>query len=233
MNIHQIYIGNKREEVLMFYKKQMNSFKKIPRIRYFLWTEDNIINLIKNHYDDRVLNAYDSLFSNAMKADLARACIVYIYGGWYADISITAIDSNFILNPNPNPSIFFYDLQEDFFLKEIGYRTAIQNGFFYSESNEEILKHIIDKIVSNVENKYYGTTPWDTTGPLAYGEVIEKQGKLENIGTFVYNEEYKRRVYLSTEGKIVAKYKDHNAHSKFYENYPHYSTLWENKKYFI
>ena len=41
--------------------------------------------------DSDVLNAFDMLKPLAYKADLARYCLIYKLGGWYADISLKPV----------------------------------------------------------------------------------------------------------------------------------------------
>ena len=52
---------------------------------YYFFDDSDWLNFIKEHYTDPVVNKYNSL-SGPHKADLLRYCILYIYGGVYADI---------------------------------------------------------------------------------------------------------------------------------------------------
>ena len=59
---------------------------KNPNYAYFLYDDNDRILFIKKHFDINVYNAYSRIIPGAFKADLWRYCILYIYGGVYADI---------------------------------------------------------------------------------------------------------------------------------------------------
>ena len=68
-----------------------------PNFEYFLFDDDDCRNFIIKHFDNNVIEAFDSLIPGAYKADLWRYCVLYINGGIYLDIKYKCINGfNFI-----------------------------------------------------------------------------------------------------------------------------------------
>jgi mannosyltransferase OCH1-like enzyme len=71
-----------------------------PNYAYFLFDDDNCKTFIQKHFDIRVYNCYCRIVPGAFKADLWRYCILYVYGGVYADIKscrVTKREHRYIL----------------------------------------------------------------------------------------------------------------------------------------
>ena len=66
---------------------------KNPNYEYRFFDKDDRITFIKKHFDNSVLEAYNKLNHGSLKADLFRACFIYINGGVYSDIDQTCIQS--------------------------------------------------------------------------------------------------------------------------------------------
>ena len=91
-NAFQILITNKINHIPPLIESAQNSFKNaLPGHSYTLYNKEMIENLLKKEFNIDVLNAFKKLKPRAFKADLARYCIAYKYGGWYADITIKMI----------------------------------------------------------------------------------------------------------------------------------------------
>lgn len=74
----------------------INSWKKwTPEFEYIFHNDYQADNFIKNNFDKKIYNAYCSLPLAVMKADLWRYCVIYHYGGIYADT-----DTICLINPN-------------------------------------------------------------------------------------------------------------------------------------
>jgi hypothetical protein len=54
---------------------------------------------------------------------------------------------------------------------------AAFTGFLISLPKNEKLLKAINKIVANVKNKYYGTSPYHPTGPYLLGECFDYEEK--------------------------------------------------------
>ena len=65
--------------------------KKNPDYDYYFFDDAAQRQLIERHFEQDVLEAYDKLDVGAFKADLWRYCVLFIYGGVYADIDTVCL----------------------------------------------------------------------------------------------------------------------------------------------
>lgn len=115
---------------------------------YCFFDNGNCRAFIEEHFDEKVLNAYDKLIPGAYKSDLWRYCVIYQNGGVYANLNLepTIALSSLI---KPDSELVYID----------GF-----NGFFAAAARNPIIKLLIDEVVSRVENEEYGTCDSYPTG---------------------------------------------------------------------
>src|SRR4051795_3917802 len=58
-----------------------------PGLPHRLFRQDDVIELLEEKFPKEILNSYFALRPFAYRADLARYCILYEFGGLYADLS--------------------------------------------------------------------------------------------------------------------------------------------------
>lgn len=150
--IHQVYITDSPSQIIL---------DKIDLIRakyeHTLWGDTEIRKLFADHFEPDVLWAYDELIPFSYKADLARYAILYIYGGWYIDVSFE------LTSPLPvGDVVFFKDMMPNY----------MGLGMIYSKKENPIFRKVIDIVISNCKSRYYGVHPVDCTGPGALGKVF-------------------------------------------------------------
>jgi mannosyltransferase OCH1-like enzyme len=212
--------------------KMMKSVEKLkkanPEFEYKLFDDTDCRNFIDLHFNSNVLFAYDNLVPGAFKADLWRYCVLFIYGGIYIDIKYEPVN-NFKLIDLIDKNHFVLD-RPGFFKGHVG----IYNGFIISEPNNTIFLKLINAVVDNVKNKYYGNNPLAVTGPSLVGKTlyptndkctpaIEKSFELKYSldGTGI---EYNNK-------KILTQYLDYRKDQiKFTKTT--YHILWEKRKIF-
>ena len=137
---------------------------------YTLWTEDLIIAMMKENFEPKVLDAYLSIKPLAFKADLARYCIVYVYGGWYFDILLSIQDTSILKHlEDTYDAILFRDIP--FTDRSISIANTL---FWFKSPGHAILKNVIDRVVNNILNKNYGSHAHSVTGPIAFGVEVSK-----------------------------------------------------------
>lgn len=163
--LHQILITDVRDAQL---PDAALSNQKLFR-EYTLWDNDKIEKFLDDYFDRNVLDAYRTLLPYAYKADLARYCILYVYGGWYVDINIRMLEI---------PDVSGYDL---FLIRDYnnGVHTApwqLANGVIYAAPGHPVFKITIDAIVENCANMYYGKRTLSPTGPELFGRCVASYG---------------------------------------------------------
>ena len=134
-----------------------------PEYEYILFDDNDCIDFIKNNFNDDVINAYNSLIPTAYKADLFRYCVLYIYGGCYFDIK--QIDRI--------PLRKLIDSHEEIILTEDNNKDAYYNAIMLVKKHHPLMIELINQVIKNVNNKYYGTCSLCPTGPC----LLYKLGK--------------------------------------------------------
>lgn len=140
-----------------------------PDFDYELYDKDDRETFLKEHFDDKVFEAYSRIVPGAMKTDLWRYCLLYKYGGIFSDIDLDYI--------SPLPEVIngfsfacSIDLDNDFNSPH-----QALNGFLCSSPGHPILKHCIDLVVSNVIDGDWDPLEHhclDLSGPGALGMSI-------------------------------------------------------------
>jgi len=121
---------------------------------------------IKDNFEEVVYDAYSRLPMDVMKADLWRYCIIYKYGGIYADA-----DAMCLVNPNlfTSPKTLLVCGPEN--------SSHVSQWFFAAPKNSPILKSIIDLSVKRIyeiqEIKGEHVTHY-LTGPGCFTDGIEE-----------------------------------------------------------
>ena len=211
-NAFQIFINDKEEELPPLLKESSKTFKKaFSDHTYTLYNKDMIIEIISKEFGKEVLSAFNKLKPYAYKSDLARYCISYVYGGWYADVSIriviqlSTIEYNFEF-------LGFID-RGNGHMKPNKLHYPIQNSLFYIEKNNQIMVKAIDLVLENCSNESYGLTAVCPTGPGVLGRAFAFFGQKENhvMGYFMPltpDHQKLNNSYALPDGTIFAQHKD-------------------------
>jgi len=117
---------------------------------FISFTEYDCRRFIKDNFETKVLWAYDKLVPSICKIDLWKYCILYKNGGIF-------IDSELDIKLND------YKYEEYFIVNEINGKKYIDTKFIVCKKNNKILLNLIDRIVQNVVNNFYGLNINDIT----------------------------------------------------------------------
>lgn len=173
-----------------------------PASRYKLYTNEEIIELIRDHYDAKVLEAYLGLKPFAYKADLGRLCILGITGGWYVDVGVTWA------TPVTIPAhIKLFTARDRNHVCRSAW--ACNNAIIYSHRNHPAIQHGIDQIVYNFNRNYYGHTSLCPTGPNTWGRAIAAtcdpaETLFCDIWELTPRYPHKNLAFISEDGRIIA-----------------------------
>jgi inositol phosphorylceramide mannosyltransferase catalytic subunit len=168
--IHQIWIQGEKhmpEEIKKYTEtcKQMN-----PEFSYNMWDLEKIEQLIKVRHGVKMLTLFKSLDKFAQKADMARYCIIYAYGGIYIDADTICKKS---LLPLLNVDMF---LSKDYWF----YFQLIPkylNGIFGAIPNHPIFPMLLKEIHNRVITQKKGDNVTYSTGTKLFYDVIQKYFK--------------------------------------------------------
>jgi mannosyltransferase OCH1-like enzyme len=201
----------------------VNLIKKLnPRFNYQLFDDNDCREFIKNNFDMDVLNAFDRLIPGAYKADLWRYCILYKNGGIYLDIKYRPLNNFRFINMTEKEH---WVLDADNF--------AIYNALMVCKPGNEILLNVINRIVVNVKNKYYGNSFLEPTGPLLLSTFFNQTEKqMFDMKHFeIINSDSK--VILYNNYIIFKSYNGHINDRNKYSKTRHYSDLWNMKQIYL
>lgn len=235
--LHQIYITDDTSSPLPEYTKKCIEIlkKKYSDFEYTLYNDEMIVSLLEINFDKDVLDSYRKLKPYAYKADLARYCILYLYGGLYVDLNILFAERVRLLE-----ELDFYAFRDLDVIKNDYSR--VYNGIIWAKPGSKILKSGIDLIVKNCKNNFYGKTPSHPTGPVVLGQAVsahyqEIQNNPDGSFVLITNNDPKNLRYgFILDGKslvAVWKYKDGidllNTKTIGFNNWDDYRQRWLNK----
>ena len=166
--------------------------KQNPKFEHFLYDDNDCREFIKNHYNNDVLNAYDSLIPGAYKADLWRLCVLFINGGIYLDIKLNCTNGFKLIELTEN---------EHYVVDRVP--NGIFNSLMVCKKGNAYLLKCIQQIVQNVKSRFYGKSPLHPTGPVLLGLVALRNNYKINTDMIHYKDGgfiiYKNRFVISTE----------------------------------
>jgi mannosyltransferase OCH1-like enzyme len=192
-----------------------------PEFNVYLYDEADCREFIANHFSTNVLNAYNSLKPCSFKSDLWRFCVLYVNGGVYLDIKYQCVN-NFKFIALTEKEYFVRDRPE-------GYTYT---ALIITLPKNKILLKCINQIVDNVNNKFYGNSCLDPTGPGLLGSFFTNN----EISAFeMYFEssviEHKlNEYYIVYKNSIVlSSFAGYREEQSKYQKLAHYSQLWGEK----
>ena len=177
-----------------------NSWKKHKDYKYHFYDDDACDKFMKEEFPD-IYHIYNNFTRHVMKADMWRYCIIYKYGGIYADSDTVCKVPNLDLLFNRNSKL-------------IGVPENICHmcqWIFAAPKGSPILKEVIDLLIKrSVEENKGKHYIHHKTGPGVFTGGIENWLKKNNLEKYNNKEDYKN-------------YRDKNMHiyeaKNFHKNY--------------
>ena len=206
-----------------------NNYEKLihdnPEFNICLYDEAECRDFITTHFFIDVLNAYNALIPCSYKSDLWRFCVLYINGGIYLDIKYQCA----------NNFKFIALTEKEYFVRDMA-EGDTYTALIVTLPKNEILLKCINQIVENVNNRFYGNSSLEPTGPGLLGSYFTQ----DTINTFeMYHAKSLitnklNEYYIVYNNSIILRffygYKDEQSK---YQKFAHYSQLWGEKKIYI
>jgi hypothetical protein len=225
--VHQIFLSDNESKSM-----DLTRFhgEKLYGDSYRLWDFGEILNLLSDSFSREIKEAFNTLVPYAYKADLARYCILYQYGGFYLDLGV----SNFKPFPVLDNDLIAFS---DGFDGESSWN--VSNGLIYANPKIGILENCIIQVVQNSKSDYYGKTPLWPTGPGLFGrEIARSVGDFRiELGNYDWHY-YRRNRFVLPRVGCVAKGKrrvlsKNNLLRNFSRGIPggnDYTSLWKDRQ---
>jgi mannosyltransferase OCH1-like enzyme/glycosyltransferase involved in cell wall biosynthesis len=204
--LHQIFITNNGQvptDMPVMVRHNVDSFRRLhPEAQYRLWGMDDLRHFIAENFEQTVLQAFDMLQAFALKADLGRYCVLYVYGGIYSDLS-----NRFLSRWRIGADKLIGCFREHKPLH--GALWMNQNTIIYAAARQPEIKLAIDLVVENVRNRDYGVSSLAPSGPVLFGRAIAVIGRAGQyqIGDSVNVQvegALNRSTYVDVDGALVA-----------------------------
>ena len=140
-------------------------------LEHRLFGREAVLELMRTSFSKEVVDAFHSLRPFAYQADLARYCILYEFGGLYADLAY------FLVRPLPlpdnQPLVFRGNL--------VSSPWDTSNGLMYAPPKHKALARAIELVCANVKRRYYGLTALCPTGPALFGKALAQTCEAEDL----------------------------------------------------
>jgi mannosyltransferase OCH1-like enzyme len=197
---HKSYDYIKNNE---FLRNAVNSWRKYDKeFEYVFHNDVQADKFMLNNFKGRIYNWYKKLPLPVMKGDLWRYCILYKYGGIYADADTVCLknpnlfiknNADMVISPEPHP---------------YGH-TQFCQWVWSVPPNSPILKIVIDLCIKRLQDEEEGITNkikevgggkyvLYSTGPHAFTTGIETYLKRKNLPTFD-----DKRKYVNYPNEII------------------------------
>lgn len=176
-----------------------NSWKKhYKTYQYNFYDDGKCDTFMKKYFAGETYDVYKKMPIPVMKSDLWRYCIIYHYGGIYADVDCKInVTPDIFINPTSEISLSVEE-STNFFAQFT----------FAAISESPLLKSVIDHVCENMKKYNRGEMKdldkeWivhHLTGPLAFKRGIEIYLNKNNFKTFNkninYENYYDKRIYF-------------------------------------
>ena len=164
--IHQTH---KSLDFILSHSKLNNYYKSwdVENYDHIFYDDIQADDFMKDNFNE-IYDLYHNLPLPIMKADLWRYCVIYHYGGIYADM-----DTKF--KGNDLDSLFQMD-KELILAKEFPHNNNYCQWFFAAPAKSPILKYVIEAVVDIIKNTKdfkYEHVVHQTTGPHIFDSSIK------------------------------------------------------------
>lgn len=163
--------------------KAIKSWKKNSNLKYYFYDNLHCEQFIKTNFDESVYKAYMRLPLAVMKADLWRYCIIYHYGGIYADTDAICLN---------NPKLF---LNNTLLTVAPENETHLCNWTFSAPKGSPILKRVIKLSVTRILSIHEIKGEHiihELTGPGVFTHGIEQFLREKNLPTYSNKLDYQK-----------------------------------------
>lgn len=136
-----------------------------PTAKHRLWSGGALREMIAENFAAEVGEAFERLRPYAFKADLARYCLLYLYGGIYVDLGMRMLRAF-----RPPPGVGLATFRDADFLSPSW--TAVGCAVVWAKPRRREFEIAIDYVVDNCRTQYYGANSLYPTGPALFGRAM-------------------------------------------------------------
>lgn len=204
----------------------IETFRTQGGYMYNCLSDAQCADFLEKEFGRRFSNAYRVLAPGAYRADFWRYCILYKYGGVYADAKTTLLRNlDEILRP-----------QDELILVRDIPSQCLLNGFLACSPGHPLMLIALSMTLERIEKREYGVDPLDICGPHLLGRAFCKwKGQKEDMMTLTPGYTSTMQVLgRSSDGVYIVSPEGEHLMEKNYPSYYnndmdvriHYPQLW-------
>ena len=190
-----------------------------PEFNVQLYDDNECREFIEQNFDNSVLYAFDNLIPGAFKADLWRYCMLYVNGGIYLDIKYKCVNGFKLIALT----------EKEHFVKDYLIDNRIYTALMVTLPKNQILLNCINRIITNVNNKYYGNDALEPTGPALLGSYFNGE-EINRFNLYHSHSHIKYKLdewYIVYNNSIIMKiYNKYREEQTNFQKTQHYYKLW-------
>jgi hypothetical protein len=142
----------------------MKGWERDPAFSYQAFTRATAETMIREHFDERTLCAFQACKVPAMQADFFRLCALYTFAGIYIDADIQNLGTNDLLLRREDRGFLFHR------------RGCLANDLMVVHNrHDRAIAYALDRATENIE-KRLDANVWTVTGPGILTDAYNKFG---------------------------------------------------------
>ena len=167
---------------------------------YNYYSDDDIYSFIKEHFDEKYVNAYSRIINGSLKADFFRYCVLFVKGGVYVDIDISCVI----------PLDDVVDLDTISFVTTTDYCSIqksdrIYQGFLGCKPKCKLFINVLDKICDSMHKNQYKFDLFELSGPVMFSRLLKeymndgieyKQHKINFLKELVFDKASTQEIFV-------------------------------------
>ncbi len=230
MFVHQVFVNDSDSlppDGLMQYVNCVKEHHKDAI--HVLYKDSDVRNVLEANFKPEVLWAYKTLAPYSFRVDLAKYCLLWLYGGWYYDVGVYPEFS--IHFGDEIKGVFFTDSLDT---SEGAWRIAA--SIMYSTPKRKSFMDAIEQIILNCKNEFYGDSALDPTSTTLLGKVMPKEyfedkSLILGEGKMMAMPNNLLRKALVLDGEIFSWYKEKGGDLAYLgaKGTNNYNYLWGNR----
>jgi hypothetical protein len=166
---------------------------------------------IHTYFHPIFLRAFDCIEAYTGKGNLFKYLVVYREGGWYSDWKQVCLVDNLLdkLSTPYNNTDGHLTNVTFFAAQQISRKDCYQNAFYGATPQHPVLSNVIRRTLQNVQSKFYGSNPYETTGVCVFGQAVIEEGygvdmaNTSRIGRHRWAAAAERNIFKFGKDKVV------------------------------
>jgi mannosyltransferase OCH1-like enzyme len=140
----------------------MNTWKQLnPGYIHHVFDEDAVRDFFRQHFEPEYLEGYDLIVAPAFKTDFWRYCVLYKFGGIYADSKMILLRSlDTVLRPEDDMVVFVDEVD------------SIQIACLAFTPGHPVLEGVIKAILRHVKERNKTEHVLSFTGPFLFAKIL-------------------------------------------------------------